>query len=202
MQNVGYSFLKGAASGAFTGGVNGYMQASANNRNYFWGTSPNQWAYNRNQWSLAWWNKPDYITFTHDGNIYSDPELCWNKCLYYQYGNTIEYWNNLYEQPGTRIEKFRNLGWNVLRSDVTRDFINYNYILNHQNADGDIFYSVDNYRNLGDPHIMSVKKVRYVPNSRFDIQVYDPYDNTTYWINDFKNNTQLGVNPMLYFIIR
>jgi hypothetical protein len=68
---MGNDFWDGAQQGAMIGGVTGmigggyqgFLNAKNNGLNYWWGSEV---AYNRDEWSLAWWDKPDVVRFDYE----------------------------------------------------------------------------------------------------------------------------------------
>ena len=123
------------------------------------------------------------------------------------YGETEQYWwdysgNSSLDQSYFRA--FRAEGIDVMKYPVENfDYVNYEELLLLQQNGGKAIYSVQNYKGGIDGHAMTVKKIKYVPNKRFDIQIINPEFGTTKWIKNFdKYNMSYGTEPHLWYIYR
>lgn len=82
--NWGVAAISGFASGAYSG----YKLSDAGGLNYWWGTDQSKWGYNRDQWSFAWWDKPDKIVFEEVKNRGAGQINCMAKSFEDMYRNT------------------------------------------------------------------------------------------------------------------
>jgi hypothetical protein len=79
-------------------------------------------------------------------------------------------------------------------------YITFENILELKQNGGRAMITVDNYNNTGVGHAMTVKKVLYVPNKRFDIKIFDPNYNNGYLIRNFNKGASIGQNLRFWFI--
>jgi len=190
-------------SGFINGAITGYQLADANGTNYWWGTEKANWGYNRNQWSIAWWDKPDKIVFEKVKNRGAGQINCMAKSFQDMYGNTEAYWDT-YTNSGDEfytMQNIRNGGGHVMKYPGNDEHVTYNDILNLDQSGGRSMITVDNYRNSGQGHAMAVKKILYVPGKRFHAVVFYPYDGSRFIIRNFNQGTTLGQNLRFWFII-
>lgn len=194
----------GGLGGAIGGGWQGYQNARDNGLNYFWGTKPDTWAYNRNQWSLAWWDKPEVVKFKVH-NYGAGILNCRAKALQNMYGGTEEEWwqfSNKSSLDRDYIRAFRNKGADIMQYPVeNNNYVNFNEISNLQKSGGKAIYTVENYHGGLSGHAMTVRKIKYIPNKRFDLQIINPETGTIEWIRNFNNyNWSYGTEPHLWYI--
>lgn len=197
--NWGGAALSGFASGA----IKGYQLADVNGTNYWWGTEQANWGYNRNQWSIAWWDKPDRIVFEDVKNRGAGQINCMAKSFEDMYGNTEAHWDT-YTNSGDNfhtMQNIRNGGGHVMQYPTNDpNYVNYNDILSLDQSGGRGMITFDNYRNSGQGHAAAVKKILYVPGKRFDAVVFDPYNGSRFKMRNFNQGSTLGQNLRFWFI--
>ncbi len=193
---------RAAAIGFVSGAYSGYKISKAGGLNYWWGTPEEKWGHNRNQWSLAWWDKPDKIIFEEVNNTGQGRINCMAKSFQNMYGDTEEYWDT-YTNSGDdmhTMQTIRNGGGSVMQYSGDNPQVTYDNILNLNQNGGRSMITVENYRNSGEDHAMAVKKILYVPGKRFDAVIYDSYQGNRYKMKNFNRGTSLGRNLRFWFI--
>lgn len=99
------------------------------------------------------------------------------------------------------IRSIRNLNGEVYNVSVEDPIINFDELKYHQESGGQLLYTVDKYQGGEDGHAMAIKKIKYVPNKRFDIQIINPEFGKKEWIKNFNNyNWNYGNEPHIWFI--
>ncbi len=192
-----------AIAGGISGGISGFTMSHNQGLNYWWGTEPERWGYNRDQWSLAWWDKPDEIIFEEVKNRGAGQINCMAKSFEDMYGNTEAYWDT-YTNSGQEyhtMQNIRNGGGHVMKYPGNDpNYVNYNDILSLDQSGGRGMITLDNYRNSGQGHAMAVKKILYVPGKRFDAVIFDPYNGRRFNMRNFDQGSGLGQNLRFWFI--
>lgn len=184
-----------AIAGGISGGLSGYSMSKDQGLNYWWGTSEESWGYNRGQWSIAWWDKPDIVDFNLDN--YGPGEInCFAKCLNYKYGLTEEYWDD-YSNSGDEYFFMLHMQseGNLPRSQYYNSKIDpkkhgFKYFQDLANRDGFAMLTYEQYGPTAGGHATAISKIKFVPGKRFDVFVWDPYDGQTQILKNFPNNLQ------------
>jgi len=202
-EGAGFQALTGFAGGAYTG----YQLSDASGLNYWWGTDQSKWGYNLNQWSLAWWDKPDRIVFDDVKNRGAGKINCMGKSLHDLYGGAEQEWADYtfggkgeYGNEYETMCRIRDDGGSVMKYSGDNEIMTYDNISALNQSGGRGMITVDNYRGSGEGHAMAVKKILYVPGKRFDVVLYDPYQGNRYLMRNFKQGTTLGQNLRFWFI--
>ena len=203
---LGSSMLSGAIGGAINGGVYGFNRANATGANYWWGTKPEDWARNRNQWSLAWWEKPEVYRFTTkniNGNI---PNGCTyatmksiSKSLNIK-GQNQEYWRKSYEIfSGNKLNrpKASNFREWLLLEGYNTDYISISEIPSIYEQNKRIITIIP-YKG-DDLHMMPLKKAIFYPNGDYKLKFMNPDGGSIFIIN---NSNIMDIKPALYEIYR
>jgi RHS repeat-associated protein len=190
----------GGITGGIAGGIQGYQLAKARGLNLWYGSDIK---HNRNQWSLAWWDKPDRIVFNGVRNTGIGEINCMAKSFQNMYGGTEEYWD-AFTNSGENLHTFQNIrseGGNVMvyPGDNTQ-YITYENFLALEQSGGRSMITVQDYRGYGEGHAMAVREVLYVPNKRFDVRVFDSYDGSRRLLRNFQQGTPLGKELRFWFI--
>jgi hypothetical protein len=192
-----------AISGGISGGISGFTMSHNQGLNYWWGTDQSKWGYNRDQWSLAWWDKPDKIVFEEVKNRGAGQINCMARSFEDMYGNTEAYWDT-YTNSGDNLHTMRNIrnGSGHVMQYPTNDpnYVNYDDILSLDQSGGRGMITFDNYRNSGQGHAVAVKKILYVPGKRFDAVIFDPYNGSRFKMRNFNQGSGLGQNLRFWFI--
>lgn len=199
-ENWGTNALLGSVSGGFTG----YQLAKWGYLNYWWGTPSYKWGYNRNQWSLLpWWTKPDKSVFKGVKNYGKSEINCMAKSFQNNYGNTEQYWNEFTNEGSDRATQnnIRNSGGQVMMYPSDHEMVSFENILDLSLSEGGrAMITFDNYKNTGEGHALTVKKVFGFPRGRLDLLLFDPFDGRRIRIRDFTQGTNLGTNLRFWFI--
>lgn len=196
--NWGYSAGTGFAGGAYSG----YQLSKEGGLNYWWGTKSENWGYNRDQWSLACWDKPDRINFQDVQNRVAGEINCMAKSFQDMYGNTEQYWDT-YTNSGDdlhTLDHIRADGGQAMKYPGDNAQVTFDEISKLNQDGGRGMITLDNYRNSGSGHAMALKKILYVPGKRFDALMFDPYNGGRYLIQNFNQGTTLGENLRFWFL--
>ena len=142
--NWGMATISGFSSGAYSG----YKLSDAGGLNYWWGTDQSKWGYNRDQWSLALWDKPDKIVFEEVKNRGAGQTNCMAKSFEDMCGNTEAYWDT-YINSGDNLHTVRNIrnrGGHVMQYPTNDpNYVNYDEILSLDQSGGRGMITFDNY---------------------------------------------------------
>jgi len=186
----GGDFWEGAKQGAISGGIiggiggglQGYFDAYNAGNNIWWGTKQENWGYNRNQWSLAWWDKPDVVTSpiqAVEPKINSGCAVIGMESVSKSYGLTEQdqfFWKTKYENytglPFTGIDasNFKNYVESVNGYSV--DLINKDYIFSSLQAGKRVGIGIYDENNA--QHFMLVKQMKIWPSGKQMIKYWDP----------------------------
>jgi len=188
--NWGASAGTGFAGGAYSG----YGLAKEGGLNYWWGTKSENWGYNRDQWSLAWWDKPDVARSpirSVAGEFSNGCVPTGMQAISDSYGLTNQdqyFWKTEYQNyTGT---PFNGVDPNKFEGFV--EFVN-GYNVDNITGTGDVFSNimggkrvgmgVANYGSSGANHFMVVKKMLSWPNGNFRMVMMNPDGGGIFTIN-------------------
>jgi hypothetical protein len=188
--NWGSSAISGFASGA----ISGYNLSKEGGLNYWWGTKSENWGYNRDQWSLGWWDKPDVARSPINsvaGEFSNGCVPTGMQSISNSYGLTNQdqyFWKSEYQNyTGT---PFNGVDPNKLEGFV--ESVN-GYNVDKLTSTGDVFSNimggkrvgmgVANYGSSGANHFMVVKKMLSWPNGNFRMVMMNPDGGGLFTIN-------------------
>lgn len=190
---AGKGALWGGALGAVTGGIAGGIDAYNKGNNVWWGTEPKNWAHNRGQWSLGWWDKPDVARSPIKSVAGEFSQGCvpaGMESIADSYGLTNQdqyFWKSEYQnytgQPfnGVDPNKLENFvesvnGYNV--DKITKD-----NVFSTFQAGKRVGIGVSNYGQNGGGHFMVVNTMKVWPNGNFKLILMNPDGGGRYFIN-------------------
>ncbi len=171
----------GALMGALSGGISGGRSAYENDRNIWWGTKRENWAYKRNQWSFAWWDGKDVAKSPieqFNGIPYGE-----GTCVPTGMAAVAESFGQYNrDDPNWWIkeyEKYSGNKWNPKAGVDLSDFECFveseGYDVNNIVLDKDIYTAMNsgkrvvvcfrNYSGNGDGHLMVVQRVEVFPDN-------------------------------------
>ncbi len=199
MDGVGRAVWQGAAMGGILGGYSGYKIAKADGLNYFWGTSPDKWAYNRGQWSLAWWDKPDVYEVTEMRHV---SQIRNKDCVYASLEMIDKYYGvddanqlgikNLYPPQGeapTDPEMIKIIDAKYDYQIMTTGIDNEDIVTSIQNGNPILIAKNTgiSINSVSYAHAEVIYKVKVYPTGKIKIITYNPAGwSSVYLKNDFR----------------